>query len=102
MNHQGSPDQKSSGLFSNISCIFIALLFVASTEVTYAQSPEIRKAFRLIDIEQPSKGIAALEQAAQANPQNLYYLVSVISKPELSTKPLQLLKKVSVPMAKIH
>ena len=74
MNHQGSPDQKSSGLFSNISCIFIALLFVASTEVTYAQSPEIRKAFRLIDIEQPSKGIAALEQAAQANPQNLYYL----------------------------
>lgn len=74
MNHQGSPDQKSSGLFSNISCIFIALLFVASTQVTYAQSPEIRKALRLIDIEQPSKGIAALEQAAQANPQNLYYL----------------------------
>lgn len=76
MNYQGSPDQQmSSGLFGRtISSILIALLFMASTNSTFAQSPEIRKAFRFIDIEQPSKGIAALEQAAQANPKNLYYL----------------------------
>ena len=76
MNYQGSPDQQmSSGLFGRtISSILIVLLFMASTNSTFAQSPEIRKAFRFMDIEQPSKGIAALEQAAQANPENLYYL----------------------------
>lgn len=51
-----------------------ALLFMAAT--TNAQNPEVRKAFRLIDIEQPSKGLAALEQMANATPSsyNLYYL----------------------------
>ncbi|MEO5601562.1 MAG: tetratricopeptide repeat protein, partial [Cyclobacteriaceae bacterium] len=73
MNYQGSPDQRmSSGLFGKtMSTLAIALLFLANS--TFAQSPEIRKAFRLIDIEQPSKGMAALEQAAKA-PENLYYL----------------------------
>ena len=52
----------------------VALLFIATT--TNAQNPEVRKAFRLIDIEQPSKGLAALEQMANATPSsyNLYYL----------------------------
>jgi tetratricopeptide (TPR) repeat protein len=51
-----------------------AMLFIAAT--TNAQNPEVRKAFRLIDIEQPSKGLAALEQLASATPNsyNLYYL----------------------------
>src|SRR5690606_12862684 len=38
------------------------------------QSPEIRKAFRYHEIEQPSKMIPALEQATQASPEQLYYL----------------------------
>jgi tetratricopeptide (TPR) repeat protein len=76
MNFQGSPDQQmSSGLFSRtVLSILIALLFMASTTSTFAQSPEIRKAFRYLDIEQPSKVIPALEQAVQANPENIYYL----------------------------
>lgn len=49
------------------------MFFIAATN---AQNPEVRKAFRLIDIEQPSKGLAALEQMASATPNsyNLYYL----------------------------
>lgn len=75
MNHSGSPDQqKSSALFSRtMSALFVALLFMAST-TAFSQSPEVRKAFRYYEIEQPSKMIPALEQAAQANPENLYYL----------------------------
>ncbi len=47
----------------------IALLLMVFAVSAYGQSPEIRKAFRLIDIEQPSKGISALEQI-----NNQYYL----------------------------
>jgi tetratricopeptide (TPR) repeat protein len=74
MNYQTSPDQQiRSGLFSRtIFSLFVAVLVTASA--AFAQSPEVRSAFRLIDIEQPSKGIAALEKAASASPGNLYYL----------------------------
>lgn len=74
MNYQGSPDQrKRMGLFfTTVATFVLALLFMASA--TLAQSPEVRKAFRYYDIEQPSKMIPALEQAASANPENLYYL----------------------------
>jgi len=76
MNYQGSPDrQMNPGLFTRtILSPLVALLFMASTTATSAQSPEIRKAFRYFDIEQPSKMIPALEQAAQANPESIYYL----------------------------
>jgi tetratricopeptide (TPR) repeat protein len=79
--------QKSSekGLFSGLSgrtsSFVIALLtmfFLAASSVfSFGQSPEIRKAFRFIDIEQPSKGLSALEQLVSSNPTNsnyLYYL----------------------------
>lgn len=57
-----------------VMALIFAMLFIAAT--TNAQNPEVRKAFRLIDIEQPSKGLAALEQLASATPNsyNLYYL----------------------------
>lgn len=76
MNYQDSPDQQMSlRLFKRaISYPLIALLFLASTIVTSAQSPEIRKAFRYLDIEQPSKVIPALEEAVKNDPENLYYL----------------------------
>jgi cytochrome c-type biogenesis protein CcmH/NrfG len=75
MNYQGSPDQQNSGMFSRtLLPLLFALLFMASTNSTSAQSPEIRKAFRYYDIEQPSKLIPALEQAVKANPENSYYL----------------------------
>lgn len=58
------------------SALIIALLCI-TTMSSFAQSVEIKKALRSIDIEQPSKGIAALEAIAKANPEsasNLYYL----------------------------
>ena len=76
MNHLGSPDQrKSSALLPRaMSALLVALLFMASATTAFSQSPEVRKAFRYFEIEQPSKMIPALEQAAQGNPDNLYYL----------------------------
>jgi tetratricopeptide (TPR) repeat protein len=77
MNYQVSPESKSSGLFGRTNRIKItmtAMLMVLLSSFTFAQSPEVRKAFRLIDIEQPTKGIAALEQLAQSNAGNQYYL----------------------------
>gem|GEM_PF-514257 len=76
MNYLGSPDyQLSSGLLKKaIPALFAALLFMASATTAFCQSPEVRKAFRYNEIEQPSKMIPALEQAAQAAPENLYYL----------------------------
>ena len=76
MNYQGRRDQhKGKGLFSGtIAVLLTALLFMASTQSTYSQSPEVRKAFRYHDIEQPSKMIPALEKAVQANPEETYYL----------------------------
>jgi hypothetical protein len=55
----------------------IVFFLMAFSTVSFAQAPDVRKAFRLIDIEQPSKGLAAMEQLANANPTNsnyLYYL----------------------------
>ena len=76
MNYYGSPDQQSSaGRFPAWTRnVFIALLVMASISATYAQSPEIRKAYRYLDIEQPSKFMPALQQAVGNGPENLYYL----------------------------
>jgi tetratricopeptide (TPR) repeat protein len=75
MRYQGSSDQQISTrpVKNTIGLIVLALLFMASN-TTFAQTPEIRKAFRYQDIEQPSKVIPALEQAVKASPENLYYL----------------------------
>jgi hypothetical protein len=62
MNNQGSPDQqKATGLFRATMLFVTALLFTALASATFAQSPDVRKAFRFYDIEQPSKMIPALE-----------------------------------------
>ena len=80
MNLQHVSPEKNlcSGLYIRKSNGFISLvtmlLLVLPTILTLGQSPEVRKAFRLIDIEQPSKGIAALEQLVSANPTNTNYL----------------------------
>jgi tetratricopeptide (TPR) repeat protein len=62
------------GRIKTAMTLVFALLFIAAT--SNAQTPEVRKAFRLIDIEQPTKGLAALEQLASSAPTsyNLYYL----------------------------
>ncbi|MEX2232354.1 MAG: tetratricopeptide repeat protein [Cyclobacteriaceae bacterium] len=73
MNNPGRPEQRNPGFTGRTFPVLIALLFTASA-MTFAQSPEVRKAFRYYDIEQPSKLIPALEQAATASPENLYYL----------------------------
>ena len=76
MNYSGSPDQQiGKALFPRATVLSLAaLLFMASATTAFAQSPEVKKAFRFHEIEQPSKMIPALEQAAQASPENLYYL----------------------------
>ena len=76
MNYQGSPDQRmSNGLFKGtIATLFVALLFMASATTAFAQTPEIRNAFRFYEIEQPSKMVPALEKALAEDAENLYYL----------------------------
>lgn len=76
MNYSGSPDQQiGKALFPRATVLsLVALLFMASATTAFAQSPEVKKAFRFHEIEQPSKMMPALEQAAQASPENLYYL----------------------------
>lgn len=73
-----SPEKlKTSGLFvkpNGFSRVMLALVFIAFSSFTFAQSPEIRNALRLIDIEQPSKGISELEKLADKSSSNQYYL----------------------------
>jgi tetratricopeptide (TPR) repeat protein len=56
----------------------LTISFMVLTAISsFAQSPEVKKALRLIEIEQPTKGIAALEALVKASPEsatNLYYL----------------------------
>jgi len=79
--HYVSPEKNlRSGLFSGKKLhlsMTLVLCILVSAITSEAQSPEVRKAFRFIDIEQPSKGLSALEQLVSANPTNssyLYYL----------------------------
>jgi tetratricopeptide (TPR) repeat protein len=68
------------GLFSGLTnrspfaAILVTMLMLAISSTSFGQSPEIKKALRYIDIEQPSKGLSALEQMAGNNAANLYYL----------------------------
>lgn len=77
-DHVNPVIQGNSGPKGKTSRIIVMLMItMLSAIATFGQSPEVRKAFRLIDIEQPSKGLAALEQLVQSNPENdsyLYYL----------------------------
>jgi tetratricopeptide (TPR) repeat protein len=79
--HYVSPEKNlRSGLFSGKKMhlsMTLVLCILVSAFTSEAQSPEVRKAFRFIDIEQPTKGLSALEQLVSANPTNssyLYYL----------------------------
>jgi tetratricopeptide (TPR) repeat protein len=76
MNYLASPEKNvSSGLSGkSLSKSIFAIAFLMISGLSFGQSPEIRKSFRLIDIEQPQKGIAALEQSAGSNATNHYYL----------------------------
>lgn len=76
MNYRGSADQQiNAGPFPGRTFnVLIALLFTASINTTFAQSPDIRKAYRYLDIEQPSRIMPALKEALGDNPENLYYL----------------------------
>jgi tetratricopeptide (TPR) repeat protein len=76
--HAKSPGK---GFFSGLSnrksptSALLTMLFLAvSSTFLFGQSPEIRKALRYIDAEQPSKGLAELEKLAGSNATNLYYL----------------------------
>lgn len=76
-SHLKSPKK---GLFSELSkqkSLIMMLFLAVIASVSFAQNPDVKKAFRFIDIEQPSKGLSALEQLVSANPTNagyLYYL----------------------------
>jgi tetratricopeptide (TPR) repeat protein len=76
MKYQVSPEKKiGSGLFGMKAVKGImAMMFMAMSILSFGQNPEIRKAFRLIDSEQPKKGLAALEQQAGSSSSNQYYL----------------------------
>jgi tetratricopeptide (TPR) repeat protein len=76
--HVGPKELINSGPFGKITHLFAtAMLMLTLSFVSFGQTPDVRKAFRSIDIEQPSKGLSALEQLVKANPENsnfLYYL----------------------------
>lgn len=57
---------------STLKVIFTLILICLSAHA-FSQSPEIKQAFRLIDIEQPSKGISSLEKIV-SNATDQYYL----------------------------
>jgi tetratricopeptide (TPR) repeat protein len=79
MKHLFSPEKHvgsglSYGKNTRLVPALMTIALVLVSSFTFAQSPEVRKAYRLIDIEQPSKGISALEQLANGNAANTYYL----------------------------
>jgi tetratricopeptide (TPR) repeat protein len=79
MNYHVRPGIKMfSRLFGRKSSVLALFIMLTLSVSSYGQSPEVRKAFRLIDIEQPSKAISSLEQLANSDPKNaavnLYYL----------------------------
>lgn len=56
---------------------WMVVLFLLVFSSTFAQTPEVRNAFRLIDAEQPAKGLAAMEKIVSAKPDDevlQYYL----------------------------
>jgi tetratricopeptide (TPR) repeat protein len=76
MKYTVRPEKPKYSGFSKTSFFQLVLSFalVAITTFSFGQSPEVRQAFRLIDIEQTSKGIAALEKIGGASAENQYYL----------------------------
>jgi len=61
--------------FQMMSKGVLTLALIACSLLTFGQSPETKKALRFIDIEQPSKGIEALEKlAASGKSSDQYYL----------------------------
>jgi tetratricopeptide (TPR) repeat protein len=76
MKYQMKPGKTTTSGLSSVGLLKTAALLVllAASSLSFGQSPEVRAAFRLIDIEQPSKGIAALEQLAGSSSTNQYYL----------------------------
>jgi tetratricopeptide (TPR) repeat protein len=78
MKYQSRPEKNAqSGLTRKTNSLFTVIMTLAlmtCSLLSFGQSPEVRSAFRLIDIEQTSKGISALEQQASASSQNQYYL----------------------------
>jgi hypothetical protein len=78
MKYQLRPEKTfKSGPFgktrSLLTTVF-AIVFVTMASFSFGQAPEVRAALRLIDIEQPTKGIAELERLAPSSSQNQYYL----------------------------
>ena len=71
----------------------LTVAFLISSFLSFGQNPEIRKALRLIDIEQPSKGFAALEQQASASSGNQYYLGLAYLRAGQKDKALQAFEK---------
>jgi tetratricopeptide (TPR) repeat protein len=70
-----SPEKNlRSGLYPRMKRhLTLSVVMILLTVSTFAQSPEVRKALRHFEIEQPKKGIAALEALPQ-NSTNFYYL----------------------------
>jgi tetratricopeptide (TPR) repeat protein len=62
-----------TGLSGRYLKVALAVVFLALSSFAFGQSPEVRQAFRLLDIEQPAKGISALEKLP-SNSTNQYYL----------------------------
>jgi tetratricopeptide (TPR) repeat protein len=78
MKYKVRPEKSMISGLSGEKSRVLKMLFTITTMVvsfaTFGQSPEVRSAYRLIDIEQPTKGMEALEKLAGSSSQNQYYL----------------------------
>lgn len=75
MKYLVSPVNTASGLFrKNLSRAVMAFGLITLSVLSFGQNPELRKALRLIDIGQTSKGISALQGMAASGSSNQYYL----------------------------
>jgi tetratricopeptide (TPR) repeat protein len=95
MEYQVRPEgQRGLGRSSETfikAMTLLALTFISV--LSFGQNPEIRNAYRLIDIEQPAKGFAALEQQAGASSANHYYLGLAYLRAGNKDKALQAFEK---------
>ncbi|HYG03806.1 MAG TPA: tetratricopeptide repeat protein [Chryseosolibacter sp.] len=68
MKHSIGPEKRVSSRLSGMSLKAVCAVFLVTLSFfSYGQSPEIREALRLINSEQPAKGMAVLEKLGESD-----------------------------------
>lgn len=90
MKHSVGPQKRVfSGLSGTLLKALCAVFLVSQSFFSFGQSPEIREALRLLDSEQPAKGMAVLEKLGEAD----YYRGLGYLKTDKKDKALEVFQK---------